>query len=56
MKRPPDRLLPFLVVLRVGGWWIAAYLVADVCAVVGFFRNYLTYAHTMSVPYASAPM
>jgi hypothetical protein len=32
-------LLPFLVVLRVGGWWIGAYLVADVCAVVGFFRN-----------------
>ncbi|WP_132050278.1 hypothetical protein [Curtobacterium sp. PhB136] len=32
-------LLPFLVVLRIGGWWIAAYLVADVCAVVGFFRN-----------------
>lgn len=32
-------LLPFFVVLRVGGWWIAAYLVADVCAVVGFFRN-----------------
>lgn len=35
-------LLPFLVVLRVGGWWIGAYLVADLCAVVGFFRN--TYA------------
>ncbi|MCJ1713351.1 hypothetical protein [Curtobacterium sp. VKM Ac-2922] len=32
-------LLPFLVVVRISGWWIGAYLVADVCAVVGFFRN-----------------
>ncbi|KQS06487.1 hypothetical protein ASG04_15460 [Curtobacterium sp. Leaf183] len=40
-------LLPFLVVLRVGGWWIAAYLVADVCAVVGFFRN--TYYQAIGV-------
>jgi len=32
-------LLPFFVVVRIGGWWIAAYLVADICAFVGFFRN-----------------
>lgn len=40
-------LLPFLVVLRIGGWWIGAYLVADVCAVVGFFRN--TYYQALGV-------
>ncbi|MFJ3382310.1 hypothetical protein ACIPJ2_18075 [Curtobacterium sp. NPDC090217] len=32
-------LLPFFVVLRLGGWWIAAYLVTDVCLTVGFFRS-----------------
>jgi len=32
-------LLPFFVVLRLGGWWITAYLVTDVCLTVGFFRN-----------------
>lgn len=32
-------LLPFFVVLRLGGWWIAAYLVTDVALTTGFFRN-----------------
>lgn len=32
-------LLPFFVVLRLGGWWVAAYLVTDVVLTVGFFRN-----------------
>ncbi|MCS5487486.1 hypothetical protein LQK89_10625 [Curtobacterium sp. C1] len=32
-------LLPFFVVLRIGGWWVTAYLVTDVCLTVGFFRN-----------------
>jgi len=32
-------LLPFFVVLRLGGWWIAAYLVTDVALTTAFFRN-----------------
>jgi len=32
-------LLPFFVVLRLGGWWITAYLVTDVALTTGFFRN-----------------
>jgi hypothetical protein len=32
-------LVPFFVVLRVGGWWVTAYLLADLAAFVGWFRS-----------------
>ena len=32
-------LLPFFVLLRVGGWWVTSYLVVDLAANVGWFRT-----------------
>ncbi len=32
-------LMPFFVLLRVGGWWITAYLLADLAAFVGWYRG-----------------
>ncbi|WIE53553.1 hypothetical protein [Curtobacterium sp. MCBD17_003] len=47
-------LLPFFVTVRIRVGWIAAYLVADLCAFVGWFRwlYYLTLGHPAGTTWA----